>query len=72
MDSTEHIRRMDAVKAAEAKGEVADSMEVRLAIMARADAGEITFQEAQDQIRKLKAGAKRQGKTTRSRVYSGR
>mgnify|MGYP001597783849 CR=1 FL=1 len=42
-----HDRRA-AIKEAEARGEVADSWEVRKAIMSRVDAGEITLQQAQD------------------------
>ena len=51
---------------AEAKGQVADSMEVRKALMARVESGEITLVEAQAELAKIKHGAKAAGKVTRN------
>lgn len=62
-------RKFDAQRAAEASGQVADSMEVRKAIMARFDAGEITLQQAQVEISRIKRGAKKAGKITRAQAY---
>lgn len=59
-------------KAREAEGAVADSMEVRLALMARVHAGEITLADAQAQLKKIKAGAKRNGQITRNQAFLGR
>jgi hypothetical protein len=58
-----------AVTRAEAAGDVADSMEVRLAIVARMDAGEITHAEALVELKRIKAGASKAGKTTRARAW---
>jgi len=62
--------KRQAVKDAESAGQIADSMEVRLALMARVDSGEITPAEAQAQLRKIKAGAKATGKVTRAQAFS--
>ena len=59
-----------AVRDAEAAGIVADSMEVRKAIMARFHAGEITLPEAQAELSRIQRSAKRNGKTTRSAVFN--
>ena len=66
------LERKEALKKAEARGEVADSKEVRMAIMRRVHAGEITLQQAQDEILSIKRKARSQGLMTRSRAYSGR
>ncbi len=60
-----------ALKDAEAEGRVADSMEVRKAIMQRFDSGEITLDEAQAELAEIKRNAKRQGKITRAQAYRG-
>jgi hypothetical protein len=62
--------KRDALKAAEASGQVADSMEVRLALMARVHSGEITLEQAQAEPKKIKAGAKKAGKLTREQAFS--
>lgn len=59
------------VKSAEASGRVADSMEVRMAIMARVHAGEITLQEGQAELQRIKRGAKAAGKVTRNQAFRG-
>jgi hypothetical protein len=64
------IEKKNAVKEAEKSGIVADSMDVRLALMARVDAGEITLEQAQAELKKIKAGAKKAGKVTRAQAYS--
>lgn len=63
-------RKFEARRAAEASGQVADSMEVRKAIMARFHAGEITLQQAQVEIAHIKRGAKKAGKITRAQAFS--
>lgn len=62
-------RRKSALREAEAAGEVADSMEVRKALMARVHSGEITLEEAQAQLKKIKRGAAAAGKTTRAKAF---
>jgi exonuclease VII small subunit len=58
-----------AVNAAEAAGEVADSMAVRLEIVGRMNRGEITLEQAQAELKRIKRGAKAAGKTTRARAW---
>lgn len=58
-----------AVTAAEAAGELVDGMAVRLVILARVRAGELTIADAQAELRKLQAGAKAAGKATRAQVF---
>ncbi len=62
--------KRDTLKTAEAAGQVADSMDVRLALMDRVDKGEITLEQAQAELKKIKSGAKRSGKVTRSQAFS--
>jgi hypothetical protein len=50
MDYFEHSRRIDAQRELESAGKVADSMDVRLALLARVHAGEITLAEAQSEL----------------------
>lgn len=61
--------KVAAVKAADESGEIADSMTVRLALIARVKAGEITLDEAKRQLALLRRTATKNGKTTRSRVW---
>lgn len=69
MDYFEHRDKLDAVRNAEAAGKVADSMDVRLALMARVHAGEITLQAAQDELKRIKRSAKKNGQITRAQAY---
>ena len=62
--------KRDALKTAEAAGQVADSMDVRLALMDRVHSGEITLEQAQAELKKIKSGAKRAGKVTRAQAFS--
>lgn len=64
------IEKREAVKAAEASGKVADSMEVRRALIERMDAGELTLEQVQAQLKKIKSGAKRNGLVTRAQAFS--
>lgn len=69
MDYFRHKQKIDAQRAAEVAGDVADSMDVRLALIARVKAGEITMAEAQAQLSKIRRGAKAAGKVTRANAY---
>lgn len=60
-----------ALKQAEADGRVADSMEVRTKLMERVRAGEITLEQAQAELKRIKAGAKAAGKVTRAGAFRG-
>lgn len=59
-----------AVAAAEAAGEVADSMEVRGKLVARWQSGELTLEQMQAELAAIKRAAKKNGKLTRSQVWS--
>lgn len=72
MDYFESKRRNDLVREEEVAGKVADSLEWRMAIMARVHAGEITLEAAQAELKRVKRTAKAKGLTTRARVWSGR
>lgn len=72
MDSLEFQRRRDHQKSAEAEGRVADSMEVRLALMDRVHKGEITLEAAQSELAAIKRAAKRNGQITRNQAFGGR
>lgn len=64
------IDKTNALKAAEAAGTVADSKDVRLALIARMDKGEITLAQVQAELKKIKSGAKRAGLVTRAQAFS--
>lgn len=70
-DYFEHRRRVEAQKAAESEGRVADSMEVRLALIARMKAGELTLDEVQAELKRIQRAAKKSGKITRAQAYLG-
>lgn len=59
----------DALRKAEASGQIADSMEVRTALMERVHKGEITLEAAQAELKRIKRGAKAAGKVTRSQAF---
>jgi hypothetical protein len=59
----------DALRKAEAGGQVADSLEVRMALMQRVEKGEITLEAAQAELKRIKRGAKAAGKVTRSQAF---
>jgi hypothetical protein len=56
-------------KKAEADGIVADSMEVRLALVAKVHSGEMTLEQVQAELKRIKRTAKANGKITRSQAY---
>jgi hypothetical protein len=64
-----HKQKMDNQRAAEAEGKVADSLKVRMDLMERVHAGEITLADAQEQLKKIKRGAKNNGQITRAAAY---
>lgn len=57
------------VNRAEAAGEIADSYEVRTTLIARMHAGELTLEQVQAELKKIKAGAKLVGKVTRAQAF---
>lgn len=68
MDPIKYRERRDAQKQAEADGKVADSMDVRKALMEKVHSGEISLEEAQKQL----AAIKRNGQITRNQAFTGR
>lgn len=58
-----------ALKRAEADGSLADSMDVRMALVAKVHSGEITLEQAQAELKKIKREATKNGKTTRAAVF---
>lgn len=65
-----HRRKNQAVRTSEEDGEVADSMSVRMALIEKMHAGEMTLAEAQAELKRIQRGAKKAGKVTRSQAYS--
>ncbi|MBP9149217.1 MAG: hypothetical protein KBG00_10595 [Rhodoferax sp.] len=55
---------------AEASGEIADSMTVRLELMEKVRAGVITLKQAQDQLKKIQRTAAANGKVTRAQAFN--
>lgn len=69
MDEWTRRRKLDGIKSAEEAGSVADSMEVRLALIARMDAGELTLTQVQAELARIKRSAKRNGQVTRNQAF---
>ena len=65
-----NIEKRRAVKSAESRGEIADNMDVRIALMDMVHSGEITLAEAQSKLKKIKKEAKRNGKITRAQAFN--
>lgn len=61
--------KLEAVKAAEKSGKIADSAEVRGALIARVLSGEITIEQCQAELKEIRRGARRARKVTRSQVW---
>lgn len=59
------------IKEAEARGKVADSMTVRLALLSRVKSGEISLEQAQEELAKIKREAKKNGQLTRNQAFHG-
>ena len=69
MDPWVRKQKFDAIRAAEADGKVADSMDYRMALMERVHKGEITLEAAQAELKRVKRNAKKNGLTTRNSVF---
>lgn len=72
MDYDEVRARRDHQRAMEAEGKVADSMDVRRALIAKMDAGEMTLEQVQAELARIKRGAHKSGKITRNQAFLGR
>ena len=64
-----HKRKIDSIRAKEESGLIADSMAVRLALVAEVHAGTKTLEQVQAELSKIQRNAKRSGLTTRSSAY---
>ena len=62
-------QKIKAVKSAEESGKVADSMTVRLELIARMKNGELTLDQVQAELKRIKRGAKSVGKITRAQAW---
>jgi hypothetical protein len=64
------FEKRQAVAKAEADGVLADSTEYRTKLVERVHAGEITLEQAQAELKKVKRDAKKNGLLTRSQAFS--
>lgn len=64
-------RKRNALRRSEEEGRVADSLEIRKALMARVHSGELTLAECQKELRRIKRAAKKNGLVTREQAYRG-
>ena len=62
--------KRQAVNDAEASGILCDGMEVRLALVARMKAGELTPEQMLAELKRIKREGKKAGKLTRAQVFS--
>lgn len=65
-------RRMDkrvALQIAEEKGIVADSSALRASLVAKIHSGEMTIEQVQAELRKVKREAKKNGLKTRDQIW---
>ncbi len=72
MSIYDKIAARNAVERAEAEGIVADSSEVRLALMKQVTSGERSLESIQEELKKIKRSAKKKGKITRNQAFIGR
>ena len=67
---TASLQKRRSVNEADAAGQVCDSMEVRMALIARMNAGELTLEQVQAELKRIKREGKKQGVPTRAQVFS--
>jgi polysaccharide deacetylase 2 family uncharacterized protein YibQ len=65
------MERKQWLRNAEAAGQVADSLAVRVALIERMRAGELTLEQVQKELKRIKRNAKRNGQVTRAKAYWG-
>lgn len=66
---TRRRRKLSEMASAEAAGAVADSMEVRTELIRKMNAGEMTLEQVQAELARIKRNAKKNGKITRDQAY---
>jgi predicted DNA-binding protein YlxM (UPF0122 family) len=70
MNDETRSRKRSALNKADSSGEIADSMEVRSAIMKRIHDGDITLEQGQQELKMIKRNAKHNGLLTRQQKWS--
>ncbi len=65
------MQKRNWMNAAEAAGRVADSKEVRDELIRKLDSGEMTLDEVQAELARIKRDAKKNGKVTRNQAFNG-
>jgi len=58
------------VIANESEGNIADSLDVRIALMEKVRSGECTLAEVQSELKKIKRNAKKNGQITRNQAFT--
>jgi len=66
----DNYRKRKALDEADAKGEVSDTMEIRLNLMEKVHSGELTLDEAQKQLKEIKKQGSKKGLLTRAQKWS--
>lgn len=61
--------KLQNVKDCEAAGEVADSLDVRIKLIEQMNAGELTFDQVQAELKRIKRNASKSGKITRAQAF---
>jgi hypothetical protein len=65
------MQKHDNLRKAELDGNVADSMAVRVALIDRMNAGELTLDQVKAELARIKREAKKNGKITRKQAFRG-
>ena len=65
---TANLEKAEELRRSEAAGEVVDSMDVRVALIQRMFAGELTLEQVQAEVKRIKREAARNGKVTRAQA----
>lgn len=71
MDTLTRISRRNSLAEAEKYNQVADSTDIRKALMAKVRSGECSLVEVQAELKKIQRDAKKNGKKTRNQAYLG-
>jgi cell fate (sporulation/competence/biofilm development) regulator YlbF (YheA/YmcA/DUF963 family) len=66
----ETFRKSQSLKDAEASGMVADSTDVRRKLVERMENGEITLEELQAELKRIKREGKKRGLLTREQAFA--
>ena len=64
------LEKRKNVEECEKSGIIADSMDVRMALMGQVRSGEKTLAEVQSELKKIKRNAKKNGMLTRSQAFN--